>query len=195
MFASQHVYSSISSNLMNKLNERHPNMNTSLMHLPADMMATYDGYTVAWINTTVISSLTARLIFDNNHKISSPNVPGDFNAYYFGRMWKHNVVVCYLPQGDESTSATVKKRVENMLSIFQGIRVAVLVGIGGGVPSDQHDIRLGDVVVSGIGSGLPGLIRYEYDITVRENTFHLNQSNIPASAAIGEAAGGLGINR
>ncbi|KAL6835285.1 nucleoside phosphorylase domain-containing protein [Trichoderma camerunense] len=168
-------------------------MNILLMHLPAAIMASYDSYTVAWITTTMISSLAARRIFDDNHEISGPNVPGDFNAYHFGRMGKHNVVVCYLPQGDESTSATVKKGVDNMLGIFHGIRVAVLVGIGGGVPSDQHDIRLGDVVVSGIGSALPGLVRYDYDITVREKTFHLSQSNIPASPAIGEAVEDLRI--
>ena len=35
-----------------------------------------------------------------------------------------------------------------MLSSFPSIRFGLLVGIGGGVPSEETDIRLGDVVVS-----------------------------------------------
>jgi hypothetical protein len=35
-----------------------------------------------------------------------------------------------------------------MLNSFESIRFGLIVGIGGGVPSRENDIRLGDVVVS-----------------------------------------------
>nr|CEG05431.1 unnamed protein product [Fusarium clavum] len=34
----------------------------------------------------------------------------------------------------------------NMLNAFNNIRIGLLVGIGGGAPTSQNDIRLGDVV-------------------------------------------------
>ncbi|KAM0667740.1 hypothetical protein ACQRIU_003605 [Beauveria bassiana] len=115
------------------------------------MIASYTDYTVAWITTAAITSLAARSIFDYNHEIADPNVSDDFNAYYCGQMAKHHVVVCCLSLGDDRTPDTVRKGIQNMLRIFRRIRVAVLVGVGGGAPSDQHDIRLGDVVASGRG--------------------------------------------
>lgn len=36
---------------------------------------------------------------------------------------------------------------------FLNIRVGLMVGIGGGAPSQKHDIRLGDIVVSAPGDG------------------------------------------
>ena len=35
-----------------------------------------------------------------------------------------------------------------MLSGFPAVKFGLMVGIGGGIPSDDNDIRLGDVVVS-----------------------------------------------
>ena len=35
-----------------------------------------------------------------------------------------------------------------MLSSFESIRFGLMVGIGGGIPSEKHDIRLGNVAVS-----------------------------------------------
>jgi nucleoside phosphorylase len=44
---------------------------------------------------------------------------------------------------------------------FPNIKFCLLVGIGGGVPSDANDIRLGDVVVSLPKGDLPGVIQYD----------------------------------
>ena len=35
-----------------------------------------------------------------------------------------------------------------MVSNFPNIKFGLMVGIGGGIPSDKNDIRLGDIVVS-----------------------------------------------
>lgn len=43
---------------------------------------------------------------------------------------------------------------------FQNIKIGLLVGIGRGAPSQSHDIRLGDVVVSTSGNKAGGVIQY-----------------------------------
>jgi nucleoside phosphorylase len=53
-----------------------------------------------------------------------------------------------------------------------------MVGIGGGVPSADHDIRLGDVVVSKPGSQNGGVVQYDFGKTMEGGRFvqtgHLN---------------------
>jgi nucleoside phosphorylase len=58
-----------------------------------------------------------------------------------------------------------------MISSFQSIRFGLMVGIGGGVPSTQTDIRLGDVVVSMPASHYGGVVQYDYGKTIYEGKF------------------------
>jgi nucleoside phosphorylase len=44
-----------------------------------------------------------------------------------------------------------------MLNSFPNVRIGLMVGIGGGAPSLDHNIRLGDVVVSAISNGMGGV--------------------------------------
>lgn len=91
-------------------------------------------------------------------------------------MHGHNLVIAALPNGHYGTitAATVAK---DMLRTFPTIRVCLMVGIGGGVPT-RHDIRLGDVVVS-IPQGADGaVLQYDYGKTIQGQKFqatsHLN---------------------
>ncbi|GAB1211740.1 hypothetical protein ATERTT37_000864 [Aspergillus terreus] len=59
----------------------------------------------------------------------------------------------------------------HMCSTFRRIQFALLVGIGGGVPSTQNDIRLGDVVVSKPVGKNSGVIQYDYGMTVQGGKF------------------------
>lgn len=76
----------------------------------------------------------------------------------------------------------------NMLNAFPNIRVGLLVGIGGGAPTSQKDIRLGDVVVSSTGQGTGGVIQYDYGRTVQNRDFQttgfLNQAPTALRTAI-----------
>ena len=45
---------------------------------------------------------------------------------------------------------------------FRSVRFVLMVGIGGGVPSAEADIRLGDVVVSQPHQGYSGVIQYDF---------------------------------
>jgi len=55
-----------------------------------------------------------------------------------------------------------------------------MVGIGGGAPSQKHDIRLGDIVVSASRDGNGGVFQYDFGRTVQGLSFRptgfLNQS-------------------
>ncbi len=70
---------------------------------------------------------------------------GDENSYVLGRSGKHNVVL-NCPAAGSYGELRAAKIAEHMKSSFPWIRFVLLVGIGGGVPSSKHDIRLGDVV-------------------------------------------------
>ncbi|KAF2220986.1 nucleoside phosphorylase domain-containing protein [Elsinoe ampelina] len=65
--------------------------------------------------------------------------------YTLGRIGNHNIVIATLSKIGNNTAATVATQ---LVHEFPSIRFGLLVGIGGGLPSDKHDIRLGDVVVS-----------------------------------------------
>ncbi|KAK1249005.1 hypothetical protein MKX08_007225, partial [Trichoderma sp. CBMAI-0020] len=49
-----------------------------------------------------------------------------------------------------------------MMASFPSIKFGLMVGIGGGIPSPTHDIRLGDVVVSKPSGTTGGVIQYDF---------------------------------
>ena len=70
----------------------------------------------------------------------------DKNSYTLGRIGVHNVVIAVMPEIGNNSAARVATQ---LLNDFTSIRFGLLVGIGGGIPSDdKDDLRLGDVVVS-----------------------------------------------
>lgn len=73
-------------------------------------------------------------------------VHGDENLYTLGRIGQHNIVIAWLPAGSTGI-APAAKVAKDMLRSFPRIRFGLMVGIGGGAPSADEDIRLGDVIV------------------------------------------------
>jgi nucleoside phosphorylase len=72
----------------------------------------------------------------------------DVNVYTIGRMGKHNIVVCPLPHMGKVNAAVAAT---NLRFSFPNIRLALLVGICGGVPvpsGGAPEIFLGDVLIS-----------------------------------------------
>jgi nucleoside phosphorylase len=70
----------------------------------------------------------------------------DTNIYTLGRIGDHNIVIACLPTGQTGTNSAVAVTAQ-MQSTFESIRIRLFVGTGGGVPTADADIRLGDVVV------------------------------------------------
>ncbi|KAH8661696.1 hypothetical protein BGZ60DRAFT_91061 [Tricladium varicosporioides] len=85
----------------------------------------------------------------------------DPNTYTFGRIGKHYVVVAGLPSSLTGT-ASASSVADNLQRTFTSVRVLLLVGIGGGVPTHDHDIRLGDVVVSQPTGRHGGAVNYNF---------------------------------
>ncbi|KAK1984663.1 putative WD repeat-containing protein, partial [Colletotrichum cereale] len=55
----------------------------------------------------------------------------------------------------------------DMLNSFPNVRLGLMVGIGGGVPTRKHDIRLGDIVVSCLRDGKGGVLQYDFGKTIQ----------------------------
>ncbi|CRG88502.1 Nephrocystin-3 [Talaromyces islandicus] len=128
------------------------------------MMATenprsHDDYTVGWICALPLEMAAAKLMLDVIHP-SLPIPSTDQNTYIFGNIGDHNIVVACLPAGAYGTISAATVAVQ-LLSSFHSIRFGLLVGIGGGVPSSNADIRLGDVVVSQPEGTCGGVIQYD----------------------------------
>jgi nucleoside phosphorylase len=119
----------------------------------------YDDYTVAWICALPVEMAAAQALLDEVHQ-DLPSKPKDNNAYILGRLGKHNIVVAGLPFGGyNNASATVVAT--QLISSFQSVRFALVVGIGGGVPSEKMDIRLGDIVVGKPGIKHGGVVSFD----------------------------------
>lgn len=107
-------------------------------------------------------------MLDEEHE-KSWKVEGDENDYTLGKIGEHKVVVACLPAGGtgKASAATVAA---NMLRSFP-MRVGLMVGIGGGVPSKSRDIRLGDVVVSQPTEQHGGVVQWDFGKTEKDGVF------------------------
>jgi hypothetical protein len=103
-------------------------------------------YTVGWICAVATEYVAAQEFLDEEHDGPEHLPPPVRNDYALGKMGKHNVVIATLPMGEYGI-ASAARVAEEMQHAFPNIRIGLMVGIGGGVPT-RHDIRLGDVVVS-----------------------------------------------
>ncbi|CAM6004213.1 unnamed protein product [Sphagnum balticum] len=85
---------------------------------------------------------------------------GDQNNYTFERIGVHNVVLACLPAGSlgNGPAAVLAKDMQRSFPIKFGL----LVGVGGGVWSKKHDIRLGDVVVSEPAGTHGGVVQWDF---------------------------------
>ena len=129
-------------------------------------------YTVGWICALRVEYVAAQVFLDEEHERPSFVPPNDTNDYALGKIAEHNVVIAVLPDGDYGTSSAANVAT-NMLSTFLNVRIGLMVGIGGGVPSGNHDIRLGDVVVSAPRGGEGGVFRYDFGKSVQGQSFQV----------------------
>ncbi|KAK6329945.1 hypothetical protein TWF718_003372 [Orbilia javanica] len=120
-----------------------------------------EDYTVGLVCALPLELAAVKGVLDISYGKPKKQDSSDKNTYELGRIGDHNVVIACLPKGVYGTTsaATVAAR---MLSSFKSIRFGLMVGIGGGVPSDEHDIRLGDVVVSSPGKTAGGVVQYDF---------------------------------
>src|SRR5271156_5692208 len=116
----------------------------------------HNDYTVSCICPMGVELAAVEGMLDEIHE----GLPSsrDQNGYTLGRMGAHNVVVAVMPEIGNNRAAVVATQ---LLNDFPSIRFGLLVGIGGGIPSEEDDIRLGDVVVSEPTATFGGVVQYD----------------------------------
>ncbi|QKX63759.1 uncharacterized protein TRUGW13939_10930 [Talaromyces rugulosus] len=130
---------------------------------------THSHYTIAWICALPLEAAAARVMLDKTHTLL-PKPSTDSNAYELGELNGHYIVIACLPAGvyGKVSAATVVSR---MRLTFPRLQYGLMVGIGGGVPGKNNDIRLGDVVVSKPAGKHSGVIQYDYGKAVQGSQF------------------------
>ncbi|KAL4781057.1 hypothetical protein BJX76DRAFT_350476 [Aspergillus varians] len=112
--------------------------------------ATRNVFAVAIICTLPLEADAVEILFDETYDRLSRHYgkhPSDRNAYINRRISKHNVILCYMPGIGKGSAASIAA---SLRFSYAGIKLALVVGICGGVPSPptHSDIFLGDIVIS-----------------------------------------------
>src|SRR6266480_7994565 len=101
-----------------------------------------EDFTVAWICALPVELTAAAAVLNDEYEDSDETA-----QYKLGRIGRHNVVIVCLPAGQIGTVSAAAVAAELPYK-FPAVKIGLMVGIGGGVPSLEADIRLGDVVIS-----------------------------------------------
>jgi nucleoside phosphorylase len=133
-----------------------PTPHSSHTIMDTSLYLTHDDYTVACICPMGVELAPVEAMLDEMH----PSLPTsrDQNSYTLGRIGVHNVVIAVMPEIGNNSAAVVATQ---LLNDFRSIRFGLLVGIGGGIPGDEDDIRLGDVVVSKPTDTFGGVVQFD----------------------------------
>jgi nucleoside phosphorylase len=118
-------------------------------------------YTIGWICPLPLEMTAAMSMLDETHQ-KLPQSDGDSNTYVLGRIHDHDIVLACLPEMGTNPAAKVAQQ---MKQSFPDLRCALLVGIGGAIPTPRRDIRLGDVVVGIPGSKYGAVVQWDYGKT------------------------------
>ncbi|KAI1051271.1 hypothetical protein LB505_013829 [Fusarium chuoi] len=148
-----------------------------------------EDYTIGWICALQDEFEAACRMLDEEFEGPETSHINDKNTYVFGRIGErtrqHNVVIGCLPDGrcGIGSAAVVS---QDMVRSFPSLKFALMVGIGGGAPTPDRDIRLGDVVVSRPQGNLGGVIQYDYGKRLSNGRFQqTGQLNSPPPVLLG----------
>jgi nucleoside phosphorylase len=149
----------------------------------------HEEYTVRWICPPEVEQIAALEMLDEEHeRLRQPSAY--HNVYNLGSIAGHNVVVAGLHHPGNNPAATV---VTQMRMTFPNLKFALLIGIGGGVPTktDNGTIRLGDVIVSKPAGNHSGTVQYDHR-KAKSGTFERTGALAPPPAVPLNAAQGFG---
>ncbi|KAJ5765674.1 purine and uridine phosphorylase [Penicillium odoratum] len=118
-------------------------------------------FQIGWVCALAVEAAAAKEMLDERFENLDDQDATDPNAYILGKIGKHNIAIACLPAGQYGTSsaATVAKHTTRTFS--NSLRVGSMVGVGGGIPSSENDIRLGDVVISCPVGTYGGVVQYD----------------------------------
>lgn len=141
---------------------------------------------MGWVCALPVELAAAQELLDEEHD-AIPLDTHDTNIYSCGRIGEHNVVIACLPTGQTGTSSAAAVA-SQMHSAFTCIRFGLMVGIGGGVPNDEVDIRLGDVVVSSPNKVHGGVVQYDFGKTTPSGFERTGSLNTPPTILLNAVA-------
>ena len=128
-------------------------------------------FTIGWICALHDELAASRAMLDEEYdSIDMDGIVGDDNVYSGGSIAGHYVIIACLPAGKSGTEAAAIVA-KDMMRTFTSIRFGLMVGIGGGLPTEEHDIRLGDIVVSQPMQEHGGVIQYDFGKVSPGGTF------------------------
>jgi nucleoside phosphorylase len=130
----------------------------------------HNDYTVAWICALPLEMAAAKAMLTEIHS-PLPQSSTDPNAYVLGGIYGHHIVVACLPSGVYGTTSAAMV-ISHLVSTFPKVQFGLMVGIGGGVPFNGNDIRLGDIVVSKPTGSYGGVVQYDYGKTITGGKLH-----------------------
>ncbi|KAH0367740.1 purine and uridine phosphorylase, partial [Aureobasidium melanogenum] len=135
-------------------------------------MSNPNDYTILWICALTTEYVAAQTFLDEEHpKPAAGTIAiSDTNAYTLGRIAGHRVVLAVLPKGEYGVGSAASV-ITHILRSFPSIRIGLMVGIGGGVPTKANDIRLGDIVVSSPKDGHGGVFHYDLGKEIQDPGF------------------------
>ncbi|KAK1973982.1 LOW QUALITY PROTEIN: nucleoside phosphorylase domain-containing protein [Colletotrichum cereale] len=125
-----------------------------------------------------IELAAAYAFLNEQHPAPKAVQQNDHNTYTLRTIGKHNVIIAVMPKREYgiAAAATVAK---DLVHSFSNVCIGLMVGIGGGAPSQQHNIRLGNVVIASRNARNSGVIQYDYGKMMQNQGFvetgNLNQ--------------------
>jgi nucleoside phosphorylase len=141
-------------------------------------MANVDDYTIGCICALSTEAVALRCFLDEQHDcpeiLSAHASTQDHNVYTTGSIGGHKMVIATLPLGKYGVSQATSV-IGDMVRSFPSLRCCLMVGIGGGAPSSQNDIRLGDVVVSAPVQRSGGILQYDHGKAIQDQKFRVTQ--------------------
>ena len=137
-------------------------------------------YAVGWICALPKEQTAATAMLDYIHP-NLPKPPNDPKTYTLGSIGKHNIVVACLPKGRIGNNSAAISATQ-MIRTFSSIKVALMVGIGGGLPTKT---KLGDVVISAPVDQYPGVVQWDLGKTEQGGKFRrIGSQNSPPNALL-----------
>ncbi|KAJ5646391.1 hypothetical protein N7490_002763 [Penicillium lividum] len=111
------------------------------------MIPSHGEFTVGWVTAIRKEYTAARQVLDEEFETTNFVLPrGDRNTYTYGRIGSHYVLITCLENAQYGIKSA-SDAADDMRSSFPMIRLLLIVGISGGIPTPSNDIRLGDIVV------------------------------------------------
>lgn len=118
-------------------------------------------FQIGWICALPIEAAAAIQMLDEKYDILQEQDRADTNTYTLGRIGNHYIVIACLPTGQYGTTSASGVALHMLRTFSRSLRIGLMVGIGGGMPSSNHDIRLGDIVVSHPDTSCGGVIQLD----------------------------------